>query len=308
MTFPWTCLDCDTIFESPEELNNETLTNKSDHTEHAKLHYGHRHHTPVLLGNFVEVRKHVADTLHLFLNLIKELLEESVMRFATTQALVDAVAAILQELVGCYIQVTKQSARQDLDYEKKPKLIGRECKSMFDHYEPVMLTGLDRDDEDFVYFVACWEALKALWNAFCERLSLEEQTKEGRLRKSLEIKALAKAYIVAFSTALSEDKVPVYAHIAYEHFPEWVEEYGDVIDLSTEGLEHFHSVRKRDLHSMNNRRKMGEKNKTSRTSQSMKVHVAKKKISKHKAARVDRQYERKKILRATAAMATTGAC
>ncbi|KAK3241316.1 hypothetical protein CYMTET_48909 [Cymbomonas tetramitiformis] len=245
MTFPWTCLACDTEFENPDELRDEVLPNKTSHTRHAQLHCGHRHHTPVLFGDYIEVCQHVADVLHLFLNLIKELLEESAMRYAFTQTLVDAATKYLQEKVGCYIKVETQSTRQDLDNEKRPKLIGRECKLMFEHYDAAILTLLDEDGEEYAPFTRCWEAPRNLWNAFCTRL--DNDTAECKLAKARTIKNLAKEYCQAFAKALSDEKVPLYAHIAYEHFPEWVEHLGDVMDLSTEGLEHFHTLKKRDL-------------------------------------------------------------
>ncbi|KAK3232746.1 hypothetical protein CYMTET_56916 [Cymbomonas tetramitiformis] len=91
---------------------------------------------------------------------------------------------------------------------------------MFEHCDAAMLTVLDEDDEECALFTRCWEALGNLWNAFCTRL--DNDTAECKLDKARTIKNLAKDYCQAFAKALSDEKVPLYAHIAYEHFPEWV--------------------------------------------------------------------------------------
>ncbi|KAK3270976.1 hypothetical protein CYMTET_20651 [Cymbomonas tetramitiformis] len=55
------------------------------HAIRGQLHYGHRHHTPVLFGDFLEVYRHVVDVSRLFLDLTKEISGESVMRHAVSR-------------------------------------------------------------------------------------------------------------------------------------------------------------------------------------------------------------------------------
>ncbi|KAK3257516.1 hypothetical protein CYMTET_33403 [Cymbomonas tetramitiformis] len=278
-------------------MEDEELTTKSAQTTHATQHKGHRHHVAVLYKDFIPISHHVADTLHTILNLGRQLLQEGVIVRIKTNEQVQAVMDVLRKYVGCFMRVEKASNKKGVDI-LKANVIGREMKKLVEPTaaECLLPTVMNEGEEDLKYFRVAWTALRLLWHGVTT--PIPNHLEETRRAKAADIKRQARDYIVAFANAVSAQQVGLYAHVAYEHFPRWVMLFGDVSDFSCEGPESLHSSRKKDSKTITNKRKQGAGNQNSRTAQSMKLLVPRKKIDKTKQMRRKSEYEEKKKFRA----------
>ncbi len=101
----------------------------------------------------------------------------------------------------------------------------------------VLLTVLKENTKQFKDSEKSWQALEKFWNEIVTPI----QAGESRQDKADRVKQLAGDYIVAFYTAVSADKVTVYMHIAYQHFPEMIVRHGNLLDFAGEGLENLHT-------------------------------------------------------------------
>ncbi len=256
--FPFTCRCCPTTFQSAAEMEAETKT-KSDLAAHQTSHYGQHHHKPPLCG-LISISNMVPDILHFLLRVVQQQLDCTVLKLMKTEADVAAVMACLKEKVGCYIKVKKQSKNIAVKKEKKPNLIGRECKHLLKLFRAVLLTVLTETSKQFKDSVQAWEALEQLWNELVTPI----QEGETRQQKADRVQQLAKTYTKAFVNAVSADKCTLYTHAAYQHFPQMILDHGDLLDFAGEGLENLHTTISA---TGTNKRKCSESNTRGRTYQ-----------------------------------------
>ncbi len=118
-------------------------------------------------------------------------------------------------------------------------------------FRTLLLTVLKEDTKQFKDSVISWLALESLWNELVTPIT-EDET---RGQKADKVKTLAEAYLVAFATAVSADRVTVYMHIAADHFPTMIRLHGDLLEFAGEGLENLHT---RIAATGNNKRRRSE--------------------------------------------------
>eukprot|EP00854_Cymbomonas_tetramitiformis_P008832 gene8832-10467_t len=143
----------------------------------------------------------VADLLHFDLREVHFMLERTCKRYLLTTEQADSYCQFLADHAGCFIKVKKTSKKQGGKKIKSPNVIGREIDAIMCIYE---------------------ELLKLIHVEGSER-------------------GLAMDYMDAKLDLGSGDQDgTLYSHIAYWHFPEQILRHGDLVDLSTQALEHLH--------------------------------------------------------------------
>ncbi|KAK3243618.1 hypothetical protein CYMTET_46741 [Cymbomonas tetramitiformis] len=258
MEYPWECECCECTYDSPQALiDEEAPTTNAARLKFQLEHFGVGWHKENLWGLIPEDM--VADLLHHDLREIHFILERTCKRFLITTALAEAYCEFLRQYVGCFIKVKKEGKKAGAKKTKQPNIIGRECEATLKVCEPLMVLIHGVDTENYHLAMKVWTAFKALRTEMFARLG-KGHTMHTRAQKAYRIRRKAGEYISAKLTlgSVSEDGTQ-YSHIAYWHFPEMVMKHGDLVDLSTQALEHLHWLRKKDYRDLSNKGKKSMK-------------------------------------------------
>ncbi len=271
MVFPWTCSCCAQVYADAEELQTDVHepTTKTARLKYQTDHFGVGWHKVNLWGLGPEDL--VADLLHHDLREIVFILDRTCKPYLLTPARTEGYCQFLKEHVGCFIKVKHESKKQGAKKIKTPNLIGRECKGMLTVYEPLMEFVHGKGTELFHLTVSVWTTYKALRVELFTRLG-KGHTMVDRARKAHRIKQLSGRYIEAKLTLGSVADGTQYSHIAHWHFPDMLMKHGDLVDMSTEALEHLHWLRKKDYRDLSNKSKGAMK-------QLLRTEVARTKVS-----------------------------
>ncbi len=275
--YPWTCSGCGEVFVDRAQLEGEgqPATN-AKRLEFQLKHFGVGWHKYNLWGCAPEDM--VADLLHFNLREVHFMLERTGKRFLLTQDDVDRYCQFLKDHAGVFIKVKKESKKQGAKKEKTPNVIGREIEAIVRIYEAIMKVVHVEGSENYLLAIKVWQAFVSLYKALLARLPKGHTTLD-RVKKAASIKKLAGDYMEAklYLGSAGEDGT-LYSHIAFWHFPEMILRHGDLVDLSTQALEHLHWLRKKDYRDLSNK---GEK----AMAQLMKTEWSRAKIKKKVASR-----------------------
>ncbi|KAK3264883.1 hypothetical protein CYMTET_26401 [Cymbomonas tetramitiformis] len=203
------------------------------------------------------------------------------------------VLSILAGIRRSFIKIKKESKKQGAKKVKTPNVIGREIEAIVRIYEALMKLVHTEGTENYDLAMKAFRAFVSLYNDLLRRL-LKGHTQLDRVKKVASIKKLAGEYIDAkLNLGSAGEDGTLYSHIAFWHFPEMILRHGDLVDLSTQALEHLHWLRKKDYRDLSNK---GAK----AMSQLMKTEWSRAKIKKKVATRETSTNKKRRAAAATA--------
>ena len=240
--FPWTCECCNKVFQTPEEMEEETLSTKKAARDHWQTHFSQRWHQGPSF-DFVPYSHYITDILHYLLRSIDVLWRHTICPYLITDDIADTFATKVTQLTGCMVKTVKVEKGEGKAASKQCSFIGREAQLLLIYHRDVIKTLIGENDSKLDPTLKLWRQFEVLWETLCE--PWQDYTIETRQQRASRVKDHARDFVWQFMDTVSAEATTIYIHVGLHHLPTQILQHGDLWDYSCERLESLHADKKK---------------------------------------------------------------